>query len=383
MMSFYRKLSLCIIFAFVSINCSAQVKSPAPTAAELEVEIKAIENGLLPPTQIEGEEIVQYNMLDRMKHYNIPGLSIAVVIDGKIRWTKGYGISNSKTGKKVNKETVFQAASISKPVSALGTLKLVEEGKLDLDENVNTYLKDWKVTNNQFTKKEKVTLRRILSHNAGVTVHGFAGYPQSKSLPSTTEILEGKGQSPVIKVDAEPGTIYRYSGGGYTIIDKVIADVTGVPLEDYVNENILKAIGMTNSTFSKSLGEPYSNKAAAGFNRNGKMMDGLWHNYPMLAAASLWTTPTDLAKYCIEVQEIFDGKTDGVLSQKMVKEMLTDQVDGRGHGLGPFVSSKVPFSSYDHGGGNDGFRCYMRAFLKKNVAVIIMTNSDNSVGLIY
>lgn len=320
-------------------------------------------------------------LLERMEHYHVPGVSIAVVTDGKIEWAKGYGISNKIDGQKVNDKTLFQAGSISKPLAALAALKLVEEGKIGLDEDVNIYLRDWKIPKNKFTKDEKVTLRRLLTHTAGVTVHGFPGYKRTDTLPAIEDVLNGKGNTPAIYVDTIPGSIWRYSGGGYIIVQKLVEDISGLPFEKYMAQSILKPIGMENSTFYQPLPSHLHAQASAGYSSKGKIMEGLWNNYPEQAAAGLWTTPTDLAKFCIEIQEILLNKKSGVLSRETVEIMLT--AGKNNWGLGLMVLKKGDsLIGFAHRGKNFGYSSDMTASIHKRSALIIMTNGDNGTQLI-
>jgi len=333
---------------------------------------------------IEGSEYSinkkEKSVFDRLKHYKVPGVSIAVINNGVIDWARGFGVANIKNKTKVNKETLFQAASISKPFTALAVLKLLEERKIELDEDVNTYLKDWKVPKNEFTEIEKVTLRRLLTHTAGVTVHGFPGYRQKKSLPSTLMVLNGKGNTSVITIDTIPGSIWRYSGGGYTIIQKLIEDVSGISFAKYMDKNILEPMGMNNSTFQQPLPSNLHSKASEAYNSKGKMIKGLWHNYPEQAAAGLWTTPTDLAKYCIEIQQILSGKSNGFLSKATIEMMLTKHKNN--WGLGLFVESEGNSLRFAHGGTNEGFNANLFSFAYQGKAIIVMTNGDNGKKLI-
>ncbi len=342
-------------------------------------EIKAIENGLLPAVIVKGKVKKSFQLLERMKYYNVPGMSIAVVRNGKLRFAKGYGIANTNTGKKVDVNTLFQAGSISKPVAALAALKLVDEGEVDLDKDVNFYLKKWKVAENKFTKNEKVTLRRLLTHTAGMTVHGFPGYSQDKDFPNDIKVLNGKGNTPKIFVDTVPGTIWRYSGGGYTVMEQLVEDVSGMPFDVYLEKKILKPLGMKNSTYAQPLSKKWHKNASAAYNGNGKLYKGLWHNYPEQAAAGLWTTPTDLAKYAIEIQKAFAGKSNKILSTKIVKKMLTK--DKNGWGLGPSLGGEGKNLTFGHGGKNAGFTNNMRAFAYKGDALIVMTNADRGGAL--
>ncbi len=342
---------------------------------EVANDIAAIENGLLPAIQVKDDPVIRYNIIERMKFHKVPGASIAVVKDGKIAWAQGYGISNTNNGSEVTVSTLFQAGSISKPLAALSALKLVEEGLIDLDKDVNTYLKDWQVPDSEFTREEKVTLRRLLTHTAGMTVHGFPGYEQSDSFPSITTVLEGGGNTDRIYVDTIPGSIWRYSGGGYTVMEKMVEDISGLPLEEYMTINILGPMAMKNSTYEQPLGDSYHENASAAYDVEGNIIVGLWHNYPEQAAAGLWTTPTDLAKYCLEIQNIVAGKSDGVLKQETVEMMLTKSKND--WGLGPSLAWAGDSLRFQHGGKNAGFTNNMIAFAKRGDAIIVMTNADN------
>lgn len=343
-------------------------------------EINAIETGLLPAIQVKDDSIIQFNILDRMEYHKVPGVSIAVVEDGKIKWARGYGLANTNNGNEVNINTIFQAGSISKPLAALSALKLVEEGKIDLDKDVNEYLKDWKIPDSEFTTEEKVTLRRLLTHTAGMTVHGFPGYQQTDSFPSITTVLNGAGNTSAIYVDTIPGSIWRYSGGGYTVMEKLVEDISGLSLDKYMAENILATMDMGNSTYEQPLGDKYQANASAAYDNEGKIIEGLWHNYPEQAAAGLWSTPTDLAKYCLEVQEIVAGKTDGVLDQETIEMMLTKSKND--WGLGPSLAWAADSLRFQHGGKNAGFTNNMIAFAHRGNAIIVMTNADNGGKLI-
>ena len=335
----------------------------------LDSEITAIESGLTSFILVKGKAIQKYSLEERMKHYNVPGVSIAVVKEGKLHWAKGYGVANSKTGLKVNIDTLFQAGSISKPIAALAVLKLVDEAKVELDKDVNIYLTGWKIKNNEFTKQEKVTLRRLLSHTAGMTVHGFPGYVNGENIPSIENVLNGKGNTPEVFVDTIPGKKWRYSGGGYTVMEKLVEDISGLALDEYMMTHILKPMQMNNSTYAQPLHQKLWKTASAAFNNKGEQVNGDWHNYPEQAAAGLWTTPSDLAKYVIEIQNIYKGKLDGVLSQNTVNAMLSKHKGD--WGLGPElreVSNKLIFQ---HGGKNEGFTNDMMAFAEAGDCLIV------------
>lgn len=363
-----------LILLFVCVSCNNEKSN------DLSAEIRTIENGLLGAIQVKGDLVKQYNILNRMEHYKVPGISIAVVENGKIRWAKGYGIANTNNGDTVDVNTLFQAGSISKPIAALSALKLVQEGVLNLDNDVNHYLKSWMIRESKFIKNEKVTLRRLLTHSAGMTVHGFPGYSQIDTFPMINQVLNGDGNTPEIYVDTIPGSIWRYSGGGYTVMEKLVEDVSGLSLDAYMATNILQPMGMTNSTYEQPLSERYHVNASAAYDAEGNIIDGLWHNYPEQAAAGLWTTPIDLAKYCIEIQQILKGKENSVLSKETVELMLTKHKND--WGLGPSLQWDADSLVFKHGGKNAGFTNDLISFANKGEAVIIMTNADNGGKLI-
>lgn len=369
-----RVLILFLAVTFIFSSCNNEKK------IDVSLEINTIENGLLPTFQIKGDSIITYNILDRMEHYKVPGVSIAIVENGEIKWAKGYGMANTDTKTNVDVNTIFQAGSISKPVAALSALKLVEEGKLDLDTDVNAYLKDWQIPANKFTTTEKVTLRRLLTHTAGMTVHGFPGYEQKDSFPTVLQVLNGQGNTPKIFVDTIPNSIWRYSGGGYTLMEKIVEDTSNKPLEVYMEENFLTPLKMSNSTYEQPLSAKYHANASAAYNSKGEIAEGFWNNYPEQAAAGLWTTPTDLAKYTIEIQQIFAGKENGMLSKKTIDQMLTKHKNN--WGLGPSLQWENDSLIFRHGGKNRGFTNELISFANKGKSVIIMTNADNGGKLI-
>jgi CubicO group peptidase (beta-lactamase class C family) len=308
----------------------------------------------------------------RMAAQHIPGASVAVIDGGKIAWARGYGVTAAESGKPVNAETLFQAASISKHVAALIALHLVDEGKLSLDEDVNRKLRSWKVPENEFTRTEKVTLRRLLNHSAGLTVHGFPGYAAGEPVPTLVEVLDGKkpANTPPIRVDVVPGTLWRYSGGGYEVAQQLILDAAGKPFPQLAREIVFGPLEMSHSTFEQPLPARLESNAASGHLPTGAIIKGRWHTYPELAAAGLWTTPSDLARIVIELQ------THGghVIRPETERQMLTNVLGDYGLGLAVTVSDGQ--KSFGHGGSNEGFQCSMRALEDRGKGAVVMTNSD-------
>lgn len=366
------------LLLFVLLMTSCQKKQTPQV--DVSSEIEAIENGLIKAIRVKGKTPETYNIMARMKAHNIPGASIAIILDGKIQWAKGYGIANTENGKPVDTTTLFQAGSISKPLAALAALHLVQQGHLDLDVDINNYLKSWALPDSEFTSTEKVTLRRLLTHTAGMTVHGFPGYAETDTFPSINNVLNGKGNTPPVFVDTIPGSIWRYSGGGYTVMEKIVEDRSEMPLEEYMGKNILPALKMSHSTYDQPLPKNLHQNASAAYFGDGKIIPGLWHNYPEQAAAGLWTTPNDLAKYLIEIHKIYTGHKNGVLSKDMVTKMLTKHKND--WGLGPSLRWANDSLIFGHGGKNAGFTNDMFAFAKSGNGVVVMTSADNGGKLI-
>lgn len=341
---------------------------------------KQIEADVQKRVAVIGEKKPKISIPQRMAEIQLPGASIAVIKNGELAWAAGYGIANSDTGAKVDKNTLFQAGSISKPVAALAALKLVEQGKIGLDEDVNPHLKGWQVKGDAISKSHPVTLRQLLNHTAGLTVHGFPGYALGEDIPSTVEVLQGKGNTDEVTVDTTPGTEWRYSGGGYTVMQKLVEDITGKPFAEYTDKHILHAMGMMRSTYRHDLPEELKTNASSAFDRDGDMYETVYNYYPEKAAAGLWTTPSDIAKYVLHMQQIMNGKSDGILQKDTVKAMF--ELHQKDWGLGPQMSKAGEQLLFGHGGKNLGFTNDFKAFVNQGDAIIVMTNGDGGGELI-
>jgi len=336
--------------------------------------VARVEAGLAPVT-LPGEEPVRMSLQRWMELYKIPGLSLAVFENNAIVWAKTYGVKEAGGSEPVALDTLFQAASISKPVTALAVLHYAEQGEWSLDANVNEKLISWQVPDNEFTKEQKVTLRRLLSHSAGLTVHGFPGYAVNEPLPTVQQILDG--QKPAntgpVRVDIVPGTQTRYSGGGTTVVQLMMVDQLKKPFPQIMRETVLAPLGLTNSTYEQALPPALTAMAATGTYASGKSIEGRWHVYPEMAPAGLWTTPSDLARIAIEVSKAKAGTSTRVLSQAMAKQMLTKQ--STSFGLGFQLEDGT--DEFGHGGSNQGFQSFLTAFADSGSGVAMMANSDN------
>ena len=315
-----------------------------------------------------------------MQRRHIPGLSLAIIQDGKIIRAKGYGVAEQGGERPVTASTLFQAGSISKSVAALGALRLVEEGKLALDEDVNAKLNTWKVPENSFTREKKVTLRGILSHTAGLTVHGFPGYAMDGPVPTLVQVLDGAKPTNTapIRVDILPGSKWRYSGGGYTVMQQMVIDVTGKPFPRFMEEAVLGPLGMNESTYEQPLSAEKAMLTATGHYRDRSPIKGRWHIYPEMAAAGLWTTASDLARFAIGVQDAVAGKSDKTLSKVMARQMLTNEKDN--DGLGVFLEGSGRTLRFKHGGRDEGFDALLVAYAETGQGAAIMINANDNSG---
>ena len=340
---------------------------------------RAVEESLLPAVVVAGDSVPMYSIAARMEHYKVPGITIAVIDDGKIEWASGYGVQQVGGSDSVTASTRFQAASISKPVAATAALRLVEEGKLKLDANVNDELKSWRVPDNEFTEKRAVTLGAILSHTAGLTVHGFPGYAAGEKMPSAVDVLDGKGNTDPVGVDTVPGSLWRYSGGGYTVAQVLMQDVTGEPFATVMKRLVLDPLGMKQSTYVQPLPEQLADSAAVAYRSNGNAVEGRWHSYPEQAAAGLWTTPSDLARFALGIRAAYLGQDGAILKQATVRQMLTERMGG--YGLGVAVEGTGDSLRFSHGGANEGYRAFFVLHPATGDGVAVMTNSDAGAAL--
>ncbi|HEY4342105.1 MAG TPA: serine hydrolase [Steroidobacteraceae bacterium] len=364
------QLALPLLFA---IATPVPAADDAPTAL---AHIQHIEAAILGPVLVKGVTSPHPTLAKRMEDLHVPGVSIAVIHNGRIEWARGFGVTKI-AGAPVTPDTLFQAGSISKPVTAMAVLRLVQSNRLNLDTDVNEYLRTWKVPENRFTEQKKVTLRELLTHTAGMTVHGFPGYASNESVPSIVQVLDGAtpANTPAIHVDTVPGTIWRYSGGGYVVTQLLLNDVTGEPFPKLLHDTVLGPIGMTHSTYEQPLPARAAAQAAAPYDRNGVAIPGGAHTYPEMAPAGLWTTASDLARYAIEVQQSLSGKGNHVLTQAMTQEML--KPGGLGSwGLGLQLGGGPDHPNFGHSGADEGFQANLVAY-NDGDGVAIMTNSDN------
>ena len=349
------------------------------TNAETEEHIEHVEAGLLPQVAVvkSGTQGAPqtHTLSERMAAMHVPGVSIAVVHHGQIEWARGFGFA-AEGMTRVNAETMFQAGSISKPVAALAALRLVQQGRLSLDTDVNQTLTSWKLPDAKAANGKPLTLRELLTHTGGTSVHGFPGYAKGETVPTLVQVLNGEkpANTPAIVIEAEPGSKWNYSGGGYTIMQQMVIDVTHEPFPKLLHDTVLQPIGMTHSTYEQPLPDKFSSEAATPYDEKGNPIANGSHTYPEMAAAGLWTTPTDLARYILEVQASLQGKSNRVLTQSMTKQMVTS---GQGKwGLGLEISGSEPNAYFSHGGVNAGFESLFVGYESNGDGAVVMTNAQ-------
>ena len=319
------------------VLAAAACDPPAPAASDADDIIARIEADVSPAFVIRGETRAPTSLRERMAAHHVPGVSVAVFVDGEVHWARGWGVADVESARAVTAGTLFQAASISKPVAAMGLLRMVEQGRLTLDEDVNVSLTSWEMPDNEFTADEKVTLRRILNHSAGTTVWGFPGYGPGEEVPGTVGVLDGEGNTEPIRVYKEPGESWRCSGGGYTVAQLLMADVAGQRFPVLMREVLLGPVGMTASTYEQPLPEDRRGEAATGYRDDGSPVGGRFHTYPEMAAAGLWTTPLDLSRLGMAVQASVAGAEGFLLSPSLMAEALEPGMNN--HGLGFSISA--------------------------------------------
>jgi CubicO group peptidase (beta-lactamase class C family) len=350
----------------------------APTAA-IDQRVERIVNGLLPDTTRRNRWAAPARLSDRMAHYHTPGVSLAVVTDGRVEWARAFGSAGA--GQPLTDRTLFQAGSISKPVFALAVMRLAQDGKVNLDEDVGAYLKSWKVpATGAF--QPRITLRQLLTHSAGLSVHGFPGYGADEPLPTVVQVLDGAppANTDPVRVNMLPGVQFRYSGGGTTVGQLAVTDLLGRPFPQIMRELVLQPMGMVDSTYEQPLPPMAAARAATAHPWKGRPLPGRFHVYPEMAAAGLWTTPSDLARAGIEVQKALKGES-ALLTRDRAREMLTPQI-GEDMGIGFFLEGKGDGMRFGHGGWDEGFVARAVFYKEGGRGAVVMINSNEGAGII-
>lgn len=358
---------------------SAIAMSAAQAQNNVESFIARIEN----PQSPSHTDLDSLSLQALMERLHVPGVSIAVVKDFKIHWAKAYGVADTETGRLLDTGTRFQSASISKPVTALAAMRLVQEHRLNLDADVNTILKSWHVPRSELTRNQPVTPRSLLSHTSGANDgFGFPGYDPKAALPTVVQILEGLPPSNVGKVTfaRAPFEASKYSGGGVMIMQLALTELSGRPFAQFMQSTVLAPLQMSNSSFEQPLAVNNTTRAALAHDEHGRRMGPPWRIHPEQATSGLWTTPSDLAKFIIEIQTALRGPNGQVLDQRSAREMISPVGVGR-FAIGVAIDQRGDGWYFTHSGSNWGYRAWMSGHVRKGYGVVIMANSDNGMAL--
>jgi CubicO group peptidase (beta-lactamase class C family) len=367
-------------FAWAAVAAASLLIPASASAATSQTgRIARIEASLEPTVRLSNRPVTDRTLAQEMAAHHTPAISIAVVDHGKIVWAKAYGLADVATGRAATVHTPFQAGSISKPVAASGAMQLIQQGRLVLDKPANDQLKSWRIPDNDFTRDHPVTLRHLLTHTAGTTVHGFPGYAAGTPVPTVVQLLEGKppANTPAVVVERQPGTFWNYSGGGITIAQLIMTDVTRQPFPQLMAQRVFGPVGMDDSSYQQPPAADRAPVVATGYLRDGKPVEGRYHTYPEMAAAGLWTTPSDLAKWAIALEQAYDGTSARLMSKASARTMLTE---GMGHwGIGIELGGEGRDFHFTHGGDDWGFKANLMAWPSGGRAVVVMANSDEGM----
>ncbi len=346
---------------------------------EIETQIKQFENNLSGRVIINGKSD---NIFDRMAFYKVKGVSIAVIENYQLVWAKGYGWADEKEKRPVTPSTLFIPGSISKTFNAVGILKLAQDNKLNLNTDINTYLKSWKFPYDTISSGKKITLMHLLSHSAGLSFHGSDGYSRTAKIPTLQQILDGQppASSLSIRSEFEPGLYHQYSNGGIVITQLLVTDITQQPYEKFMYYNVLKPLGMTNSFFNQPPPKDKWPLIATGYNEDGTELATKYNIIPEQAAGGLWTTPSEVSKFIIETQLALEGKSSKLLSTEMTKLQLTPTVD-EVSALGVFIDKRKNTKYFTHDARNYGYSGVYYGSMEGGNGVVVFANSFN-VGLL-
>ena len=372
-------------FLLCAASCSKHGENAisAPPTTTLTEKIAHLETKLTPPSRLWNQSPARETLVERMRHHNVPGVSIAIIEDNEVVWAKGYGKRRAGSDETVDTETVFSVGSLSKVAAAMVALRMVDAGLLDLDEDVNTYLEKWRVPYTPVAEGEHVTLRRLMSHTAGLNVHGFADFGPAEKNPTTVEILNGSGPAknePII-INTKPGSSYSYSGGGTTVTQLIVEDTTGQDFTAAAHAYVFEPLGMSRSTFENPLPSEIGNIASAhGPDGTLSAEPRGWHSFPETAASGLWTTPSEYARMLIALVESYLNEDGSFLSHALAQDALT-QVPPSKFGLGPGVSGAGNSLQISHTGSNEAYKARFDYYPNRGEGIVIVTNGANGSKL--
>lgn len=359
--------------------------SASASPAELAAAIARVERGLIPEVRVEGDQS-GWSIEERLRAHHTPAVSIAVIHGYRVAWAKAYGVKDTRTGARADASTLFQAASISKMVTAMAALQAVDRGKVSLDADINQALRSWKLPDNDFTRGNPVTLKQLLAHTAGTNVRSVIGHPPDTALPTLHQILDGRppANTPPVRVEHVPGKEFRYSGGGSLIVQQLVVDLAGRPFPAAMHQSVFAPFGLAHSSFEVPLPPEWRARTVTAHDYDETVLPDVV--YPESAPAGLWTTPGDLARFLAEIQLGLQGRSR-LVSVALAKQMTTPVaavgVPDVSTGLGTFVERHGDTIYFGHDGLNDGFLSVSRATTSGGEGAVVMANGAGAAELIF
>ena len=361
-----------------AIAADARSRDRGDTSSMEAARVARVERGLLPKVAIRGQRDTTYAIADRMRRYGVPGVGIAVIDQGRVVWARAYGLLEAGGTQRVDTATLFQAGSISKALTALAALRLVASGRLGLEEDVNARLRSWQVPEHAWSRTRPVTLRGLLSHGAGLNVPSFPGYAPGTAVPTLLQVLDGTppANTPPVRVEAEPGTTWRYSGGGFTVLQQLLADVSGRTFPDLLRAELFEPTSMRATLAEQPL---LGSRRAASGHSGGAPIPGRARVYPELAAAGMWSTATDLARAGVAVIRAVRGERGSLLEPALARAMVTRQAGD--WGLGFALGASGDSATVGHDGSTAGFAARVLVIPTRGQGIAIMTNGESEALL--
>ncbi|WP_303636971.1 serine hydrolase domain-containing protein [Stenotrophomonas tuberculopleuritidis] len=343
---------------------------------------RAMAHGLRPSTAALGAAVPQWSIQERLAHYKVPGAAVAVIRNGEVVYAAGYGRRQAGTGDAVDADTVFSVGSVSKMGAAATALKLVATGQVTLEEDIDRRLRRWHVPVDAQGRRPTVNLRTLLSHTAGFNVHGFQDYLPDERLPTLLQTLEGRppAKNEPVRLIHAPGQQVDYSGGGYTVVQLAIEDLTGSSFADVAQREVFAPLGMSRSTYRNPLPADYGNVAHAHDNKGQpQALPRGWQSFPEQAASGLWTSAHDMGLFVAALLRSIRS-SDGWLPQPLALQMVSE-VAPAGRGLGPELAGSGAARRFFHNGSNDSYHAGIEGYPESGDGFVILTNGDNGPAL--
>jgi CubicO group peptidase (beta-lactamase class C family) len=351
--------------------------------SEVTERIKRVERGLWLDPSAWSQRGQRATLAERMAFYCTPGLSVAVINRGELEWARGYGVLEAGKPQPVTADSIFQACSISKHVAMLGALRLVQEGQLDLDEDINRYLTTWKLPPNG-AWQPRVTLRQLLGHTAGLTQNWYRGFRRGAATPTLLQVLEGQppANTPPVRCALLPGSEFRYSGSHYLVLQQLMSDRTRTEFPELMQALVFEPLGMWHSSYDQTYPETRPNSTAVGHYLGGEPVHGQWRVIPEWAGAGLWTTAADLAQIACEIQRAHRGQPSRLLRKDVVDEALRPYGSPPTYALGLQLDSTGATQRFGHGGDNIGYKCLTTAYVEQGYGAVVLTNGDDGMWVV-